>query len=389
MASKKRYFELPQKAHFFLFGPRQTGKSTLIKASFETETSVIYDLLISKEYQRLVANPSLLREELEAQDEQIKHVVIDEVQKIPELLDEIHYIIENSKIQRYFCLSGSSARKLKKAKANLLGGRAWTRYLFPLTHLELGSDFNLNRALRFGTLPGIYLSDDEAAKEVLSSYVGIYLEEEIKAEAVVRNIGAFTRFLKFAANENGNIINFSNISKEINTSYKTVKEYFHILEDTLIGFFLMPYAKSERKRLVKHPKFYFFDTGVRNTLAKTLSLELESFTKAFGDAFEHFIILEIFRLNQYLKKDYELSFYRTASNTEVDLIIDTPNKKTFAIEIKSKDNPTKTDLKGLKSFLELNPKASPICVSTAPRKRKVDNILICPWQEIFEILDLA
>ena len=386
MDIKKRLMELPKNASFFLFGPRQTGKSTLMKETFPGKTIAYYDLLLSKEYTRLLANPSLLREEVEELDEKIKHVIIDEIQKVPDLLDEVHYLIENSSIKRYFCLSGSSARKLKRANVNLLGGRAWIRHLYPLTHIELGEDFNLNRALHYGTLPAVYLSDDKTARELLESYVETYLEEEIKAEAIIRNVGAFVRFLKFASFENGNILNFSNISRETGTSHKTIKEYFQILEDTLVGFFLLPYSKSTRKRLVKHPKFYLFDTGVRNALAKRLTLTLEPGSKDYGDAFEHFMITEMIRLNKYKKTDYEFSFYRTSSNAEVDLIIEAPNKTIYAIEIKSSENPSSADFEGLKSFLEVYPKAIPICLCRATRKRKSGNILILPWQEIFDIV---
>lgn len=389
MGIKKRLLELPRNANFFLFGPRQTGKSTLIKETFLEKNTVFYDLLLSKEYTRLLANPSLFKEEIEAMDKKITHVVIDEIQRVPELLDEVHHLIENSKIKRYFCLSGSSARKLKRTNANLLGGRARIRYLFPLTHIELGEDFNLNHALRFGTLPPVYLSDDKNAKELLESYVEVYLEEEIKAEAIVRNVGAFVRFLKFASYENGNILNFSNIARETATSHKTIKEYFQILEDTLIGFFLLPYSKSIRKRLVKHPKFYLFDTGVKNALSRQLSLELEPGNKDFGDAFEHFVITEMVRLNRYRKTNYEFSFYRTSANAEVDLIIESPDRTIYAIEIKSSENPASSDFEGLKSFLEIQPKAIPICLCRAPRKRKVKDILIYPWQEALRFLKLA
>ena len=389
MVAKNRLLKLPQKAHFFLFGPRQTGKSTLIKKTFPQEKTLYYDLLLSEEYTRLTANPSLFREEIDALDKNTTHVVIDEVQRIPELLNEVHYLIEKYKNKFNFCLSGSSARKLKRKSANLLGGRAWVKHLYPLTHIEIGNEFNLNRALRFGTLPLIYMSTDTEAVELLNSYVEVYLEEEIKAEAIIRNIGAFVRFLKFAAHENGNILNLSNISRETGTSNKTIKEYFQILEDTLIGFFLLPYSKSTRKRLVKHPKFYFFDTGVRNALTKQLSLKLEPGNREYGNAFEHFMIAEMMRLANYKKKDYEFSFYRTSSNAEVDLIIETPDKKIFAIEIKSSENPSSSDLSGLQSFLEVQPHAIPLVLSRAPRKRKIGNVPIYPWKEVFKLLGLT
>ena len=184
-------------------------------------------------------------------------------------------------------------------------------------------------------------------------------------------------------------MNLSNISRETGTSNKTIKEYFQILEDTLIGFFLLPYSKSTRKRLVKHPKFYFFDTGVRNALTKQLSLKLEPGNREYGNAFEHFMIAEMMRLANYKKKDYEFSFYRTSSNAEVDLIIETPDKKIFAIEIKSSENPSSSDLSGLQSFLEIQPHAIPLVLSRAPRKRKIGNVPIYPWKEVFKLLGLT
>lgn len=386
MANKKRLAELPQNASFFLFGPRQVGKSTLIKETFNAERSVYYNLLQEKEFTRLIANPSLFGEEVEKLNPKITHVIIDEVQRIPALLNEVHNLIENSKTPRYFILSGSSARKLKRGQANMLGGRAWTRYLYPLTYKELGDDFDLARVLRFGSLPSIYLSNDEAAQEKLESYVETYLTEEIKAEAIVRNVGAFSRFLKLAANESGNLLNYSNISREAATSNQSIKEYFQILEDTLIGYLLEPYDKSTRKRLVKHPKFYLFDNGVRNALIKNLSNEVEPGTYAYGIAFEHFIVNEIIRLNRYYKKNYELSFYRSTNGAEVDLILEDPQGTVLAVEIKSSEVPSKADLKGLFSFQEIRPEAKLICVSRAKSQRGLGDITVYPWQEFLEEL---
>lgn len=385
----KRQIILPKNANFFLFGPRQTGKSTLIKETFLNEESVYYDLLTSKDYERLLVNPSIFREEVQELDKKIKYIIVDEIQRIPNLLNEVHYLIENSKVTRFFCLSGSSARKLKRGQANLLGGRAWLRYLFPLTHVEIKEKFSLNKALKFGTLPKVYTSDDATAIEILNAYTETYLEEEIKAEAIVRNIATFVRFLRFAANENGNILNYSNISRETGTSYKTIQEYFQILEDTLIGFFLLPYSKSHRKQLIKHPKFYLFDTGIKNALSKKLNIELIPENSEYGKAFEHFIIAEMIRLNKYNKKDFDFSFYRTADGAEVDLIVKTPEGKIYAIEIKSSTNPSKTDIKGLKSFLSIEPKAIPICLSRVERKRRLGDIMLYPWKEGFSVLGLA
>lgn len=383
----ERMLKPPKNKSFFLFGPRQTGKSTILKHTFSEETTVYYNLLQSDEYLRLSANPSIFREEIMARDKNFTHVVVDEIQRIPVLLNEIHILME-SQNPPYFCMSGSSARKLKRSHANLLAGRAWTLYLYPFTHRECSGNFLLDKALCYGTLPPVYLDDSIAnAARTLKAYVETYLEEEIKSEALVRNIGGFLRFLKLAGHENGNIINYSNISRETGTYYKTVKEFFQILDDTLVGFFILPYSKSSpRKRLVKHPKFYFFDTGVQRAITGKLSVMLEKGTSEYGKVFEHFIIAEILRLTKYSEKDYTFSFYRTESGAEVDLIIETPDGKTYAIEIKAADNPPSGSLSGLKSFAEICNNAILCCVSLAPRKRMLGKVNILPWQEIFEFI---
>lgn len=382
----QRILKLPPNHSFFLFGPRQTGKSTLLKATFDPKNTLYYDLLKSEEYLRLSANPWLFREEILSRDPKITHVVVDEIQRIPQLLNEIHFILEG-KAAPYFCLSGSSARKLKRSQANLLAGRAWTYHLYPLTHKELGALFSLEQALNLGTLPSVYLEqDEESARRTLRSYVETYLKEEIQAEALVRNLGGFLRFLTLASDENGNIINYSNIARETGTTYKTVKEHFQILEDTLIGFMLLPYSKAIRKRLIKHPKFYFFDTGVHRALTKKISVDLERKTSEYGRAFEHFLIAEIIRLARYYELDYEFSFYHSSNHAEVDLVIETPEEITYAIEIKATENPDLSSLRGLKSFSEVDPKVMLLCACLAPRKRLVAGITILPWQEMFETI---
>ncbi len=383
-----RILRLPENHSFFLFGPRQTGKSTLLKAILDPQTTMFYDLLRSEEYLRLTKNPSLFREEVLSRDQKITHIVVDEVQRVPELLNEIHLILEGPH-SPYFCLSGSSARKLKRSHANLLAGRAWTYHLYPLTHWELGERFSLERALNFGTLPSVYLSQEDAgARKTLTSYAEVYLKEEIQAEAIVRNLGGFLRFLTLAADENGNVMNYSNIARETATSYKTVKEYFQVLEDTLIGFTLLPYAKALRKRLIKHPKFYFFDTGIHRALNKRISVPLERKTTEYGRAFEHFLVTEILRLADYLESDYEFSFYQSSNQAEVDLIVETPQKMTYAIEIKATESPDLGSLKGLESFSEICKNAVLCCACLAPRKRIVKGISILPWEEIFSVIGL-
>jgi predicted AAA+ superfamily ATPase len=233
----KRTIRLPQKHSFFIFGPRQTGKSTLLRAAFPEGNVLYYDLLKSEEYLRLTARPGLFREEVAACDKKITHVIVDEIQRIPALLNEIHHLLENVSGEAggpHFCLSGSSARKLKRAHANLLAGRAWTYHLFPLTHRELGEKFSLEKALNLGALPSVYLAESaHDAQNTLRAYVETYLKEEVEAEAITRSLGSFLRFLTLAADENGNVVNFSTIARECGVSYKTVQGYFQILEDTL------------------------------------------------------------------------------------------------------------------------------------------------------------
>jgi|688.fasta_scaffold00001_24 predicted AAA+ superfamily ATPase len=405
MASKNidRILKLPLKHSFFLFGPRQVGKTTLIKNSFGLDSCLIYDLLIPEELRRLKMNPGRFRDEIIYRDSKYTHVFIDEVQKLPEILDEIHYLLENMKKPPAFILSGSSARKLKRSNANMLGGRAFSFSLFGLTHLELmpSSKFSLYRSLEFGSLPAIYLlsmgGDENAEVGVreqsqdailaLRSYVNTYIKEEIQMEALVRNLDAFTEFLKLAADENTNVLNYSNIASDIGVSSATVKEYYQILEDTLLGFYLRPYSSRLRKKLSKHPKFYFFDTGVARALQQKLSLELTPKTKEFGKAFEHFVIKEFIYTANYLNPDYKFSYYRTENNAEVDLIIEAPTGKVFAVEVKASDTPKNSELKGLKSFKTLVPKASLICASLAEKRYKLDeDIWVYPWQEVFDVV---
>jgi len=405
MTSKNidRILKLPLNHSFFLFGPRQVGKTTLIKNSFGLDSCLIYDLLIPEELRRLKMNPGRFRDEITYRDSKYTHVFIDEVQKLPEILDEIHYLLENMKKPPAFIVSGSSARKLKRSNANMLGGRAFSFSLFGLTHLELmqSSKFSLYRSLEFGSLPAIYLLSmgDGTVAEIgvrersqdailaLRSYVNTYIKEEIQMEALVRNLDTFTEFLKLAADENTNVLNYSNIASDIGVSSATVKEYYQILEDTLLGFYLRPYSSRLRRKLSKHPKFYFFDTGVTRALQQKLSLELTPKTKEFGKAFEHFIIKEFIYTANYLNPDYKFSYYRTENNAEVDLIIEAPTGKVFAVEIKASDTPKNSELKGLKSFKTLVPKASLICASLAEKRYKLDeDIWVYPWAEVFELV---
>lgn len=384
----KRTINLPHQKSFFIFGPRQTGKSTLLNFTFPKEHVLYYNLLLSDEYRRLSARPEVFREEVLSRNKNKSHVILDEVQRIPELLNEVHALIESPGAP-YFCMSGSSARKLKKSHANLLAGRAWTYYLHPFTHIELGEHFSLEKALRFGTLPPVYLSENEENTiKTLKSYTETYLKEEVEAESLLRKIASFHRFMPLAASENGNVINFSAIARETGTTYKTVREYFKIFEDTLIGFFLYPYISSWRKRLVKHPKFYFFDIGVARAIAGKSAAVLEPGTREYGKAFEHFIVLEIIRLRDYAEKDLKISFFRTEQGTEVDLILENPDGRIFAVEVKASIEPHSSELRGLKSFARDFPQAELICICLAPKQRETDGIKIMPWRDFFAHIGL-
>ncbi len=379
-----RNLKLPKDRSFFLFGPRQVGKTTLLKSSFEKDKSAFYDLLDSDLYLKFVARPALFTEEINKLDSKISHVLVDEIQRIPDLLNEVHRIIESDK-PRVFVLSGSSARKLKKQGANMLAGRALSYKLYPLTYEELGEDFDLQKALELGTLPAVYLDDSlDYAKETLYSYVTTYLEQEVKLEAQVRNLGPFVRFLSLAASENGKIINYSNIANDIFVDYKTVQDYYQVLEDTLIGFFLPAYAKSSRKQLSKSPKFYFFDTGVQRAIYKKLESPLIPQTQDYGDSFEHFFIAEIMRLAHYKRKQLDFSYYRTKDGAEVDLIIERPDAKCFAIEIKSSQSVKLNKLKGLKSFSAVRGDAELMCASNSTNVAGNHEISIYPWREVID-----
>jgi predicted AAA+ superfamily ATPase len=379
-----RQLKIPIQSTFFLFGPRQTGKSTLLDAVFTPDNCLTYNLLHNETYSRLAARPQLLRAEVESAvaGGGPLRVIIDEVQRVPALLDEVHALIEAHK-RLQFAMCGSSARKLKRMHANMLGGRARTLRLFPFTSIELGGRFDLERVLRFGALPGIYFAEDDTARsELLRSYVETYLREEIEIEAQVRNLGAFLRFLPMAASENGAQVNVLNVARETSITKETARGYYQILEDTLVGFFLFPFAKSVRKKIARHPKFYFFDCGVVRGLTKKLSSPMVEESEEYGRAFEHFLICEILRLNDYERLDLDISFYRTESGTEVDCVLLHPDGTIWAIEIKSTRHPALSHCRGLRSFSESFPQAVCMLACRAPRPMRLSPFDALPWQEV-------
>jgi predicted AAA+ superfamily ATPase len=298
----QRLFAPPQNNSFFLFGARGTGKSTFLKNQLALKNVLWIDLLHSKTEDLYRLHPEELAKQVQA-DKKIKWVIIDEVQKIPRLLDTIHELIESTKTK--FILTGSSARKLKSGGANLLAGRAFVYNMHPLTHVELGNQFSLDTVLTWGSLPQIFsLNNDSDKTEFLDAYALTYLKEEIWTEHIIRKLDPFRRFLEVAAQTSGDIINYSNIADDVGADIKTVQSYYQILEDTWVGFLLPAYHKSVRKQQNSNPKFYFFDVGVKRILDHSLGQKVTPHTYGYGKLFEHFVILECLRLNSYLRKRF-------------------------------------------------------------------------------------
>ena len=377
----RRLIKLFQNHSFFLFGPRGTGKSTLLAERFSTKHSLWLNLLDSSIAEELMANPAHLYAMVKALPASVTHVIIDEIQKVPRLLDEVHRLMEE-KLGKEFILTGSSARKLKRGAANLLAGRAFVSHLFTLSCFEIQDAFDLDVALQWGTLPKVFALDTQQEREAyLRAYATTYLKEEIVEEQIVRKLPAFRRFLEVAAQSNGKIINFAHIARDVGVDEKTIKEYFIILEDTLLGFFLEPYHNSFRKRFTEKPKFYFFDTGVTRSLAKRLSVPLQQRTFAYGEAFEHFIILEIMRLASYYKPDYRFSYIRTANDVEVDLVVERPEKPLLCIEIKSSNTIEASDISAFVRLTRDIPDCEAVVLSQDRFMKKFDHVTAYPWRQ--------
>ena len=363
---------------FFLWGPRQTGKSTLLRRTYPQAWWV--DLLKADEYRRYLQEPELLRGELSDLDpSQRRQIVIDEVQKVPALLDEVHWLLENRGLQ--FALCGSSARKVKRGSANLLGGRALRYELHGLTAAELGRGFDLDRALNHGYLPRIYAS--ERQRQLLSSYVADYLKEEIAAEGLVRNLPVFSEFLNIASLSDTEIVNFSNIARECGVSSHTVKGYFGILEDTLLGRWLPAYRKRPKRRVIGAPKFYFADVGVVNRLARRGTLQRGA--ELYGKAFENWVLHELVAHNAYQDADAQLSYWRLASGIEVDFIV---NDMQVVIEAKASTRIVSDHLNGLRQLLRDHPRVRRrLVVCLEPKARRTeDGIEILPFRAFVERL---
>lgn len=354
----------------FLFGPRQTGKSTLIRQQLATHR--VYNLLDSPTLLALSREPERLRQALTPHE---KIVVIDEIQKLPSLLNEVHLLIEERGIK--FLLTGSSSRKLRQGGVNLLGGRARSRHLHPLTYKELGARFDLLNALNHGLIPSIYFSD--APDEDLAAYAGDYLKEEIAAEGLTRNIGAFSRFLEVAAMCNGQMLNYAKIASDAQVPRSTVCEYFSILKDTLIAHELPSWKKGIKRKAISTSKFYFFDTGVVRYLQHRRPVEPRS--KEFGELFETYIFHELQSFADYTQCG-ELSYWRSTSDFEVDFIL----ADQIAIEVKAKSVISPRELTGLRALKEEGKLAHYILLSLDPIPRTIDGILLLPWSQFLDTL---
>jgi predicted AAA+ superfamily ATPase len=382
--SLKPLILLNKMASVLLLGPRGTGKTALIKATFDGIANQIrVDLLQGLEYQRYLTSPHKLGIELRARLQATAgelFVSIDEIQRIPALLNEVHSVIEEFKGRVAFLLTGSSARKLKRSGANLLAGRAISCALHPLHASEL--EIDLAKALRIGTLPGVYLGADDLAIPTLESYVSTYLREEIQQESLVREIDRFSRFLEYAGQNNGEPINFAKLGKQAGIAGKTAQEYFSILTDTLIAFQLPGWSESVKKQLLQAPKFYFFDTGVLNAINGYLRVDLRESSFLYGRLFETFILSQLVATNDYLSLGYRFFYWRDKNGHEVDLII-ARNVSTplAAVEIKSGVTPRAADCSGFKTFSEDYPDLPRICVCDAPHPYTEEGISFVPWRE--------
>ncbi len=379
-----RLISIPKNNSFFLFGPRGSGKSTHLVQHLITPNSLYINLLEDAPEARYQKNPDMLVSDVLAKKDSIDWVIIDEVQKIPKLLDLVHKLIEENKIN--FALTGSSARKLKRAGANLLAGRAFWLNLFPLTCQELGDAFLLQDILSWGSLPKIFsYLNNEDKKHFLNSYVKTYIREEIIIEQIIRNIQGFRDFLEVAAQMNGRNLNFSKISRETGLDAKTIREYFQILEDTLIGFWVPAFHQSVRKAQKFQPKFYFFDIGVRRAIEGTLDSPSVPGTFQYGHDFEHFIMTEVFRLNSYSQKNYKISHYQTATGGEIDLILSKGMKK-IVIEIKSTSSIDPMEVKAFNRLALAFKNAPRYFVSQDPITTNIEGTHCLHFREFFNSL---
>lgn len=373
----QRYLDLSSlisKKSFFLFGPRSTGKTSLIKAQLG-EKALVIDLLRSDVLLTLMSAPWEIESIINKRSANQIYVVIDEVQKFPALLNEVHRLIEEKKI--HFILTGSSARKLRRGEVNLLGGRAWQAELLPLIKKEI-PNFSLERYLQVGGLPNVYLSAEW--REELVAYGNLYLTQEVYAESLVKKIQPFSKFLRIAALTSGKLLNFTEVGNDAGVSSATIREYYHILEDTLLGTIIEPWSHHTKRKAVSTAKFYFFDIGVRNHFANIHAIV--SGTDTFGQAFEHFIYQEIRAYLSYTRKRSPLTFWRTQLGHEVDFMIG----DNLAIEIKAAQTVTFKHAKGLRLLQQEKICKKHLLVSLDRINREDGGIEIICYSDFLDLL---
>lgn len=365
-----RLIKPPKNKSFFLFGPRGTGKTTWVKSTFPK--ALYLDLLEAEIFNDLLANPQRLENYIPKGFRD--YIVIDEVQRVPEILNEVHRLIE--KDNQKFILTGSNARKLRKKGQNLLAGRALTYFLHPLTAVELGSDFNLEQSLNYGQLPSVYHEKD--SQKYLESYVKTYLEEEIFQEGLTRNLSAFARFLETASFSQGSVLNTSEVARESAIERKVVENYFAILEDLLIGYRLPVFNKRAKRRLLTHPKFYFFDTGIYRTLRPMGPLDMPEMSE--GISFESLFFQNLLAVNDSLNLGYKLFYYRTATGIEIDFVV-YGKKGIRAFEVKRTGRTSSETLRSLKYFSREYPQSKNFLIYGGKRKMRDGNIEIIPMED--------
>ncbi len=371
-----RLIQPKAKKSFFLFGPRGTGKTTWLRHQFPHATYV--DLLEARLFTMLTADPQRLETLIPPKSD--GWVVIDEIQRVPELLNEVHRLIESKKI--HFAMTGSSARKLRHRGVNLLAGRALTYHMYPLTAKELGDDFSLQHAIKFGHLPATFREPD--AKRYLESYIATYLQQEIEQEGLTRHLDRFTRFLEAASFSQGSVLTMADVARESSVSQKMIEHYFGILEDLMIGCRLPVFAHKAKRKLVVHSKFYFFDTGIYQAIRPRGPLDIES--EIGGVAFESLVFQELRAMNEYLNLGYKLYYWRTSTGQEVDFIL-YGKKSLIAVEVKRGDKVKSDDLRGLRMFCADYPEAKPYLVYGGTRTLWEKGVECVPAEKFLKNLE--
>ncbi|MDZ4785964.1 MAG: AAA family ATPase [bacterium] len=382
----RRHLNISKKRSFFLFGARATGKTTLLQSLFKENEVTVIDLLDAEILAKLQAYPQEFLPMVQTAIKARKTIIVDEIQKVPALLDYVHQLIQKEKA--VFGLTGSSARKLKRGSANMLAGRASVYKLYPLLYSEIGESFNIETALNWGTLPEVWTLDETGERSrLLQAYAETYVQEEVVAEQLVRNLPPFRRFLQVAAQMNSKVINASKIAADISTDPSNVKNYFEILEDTLLGFRLDAYHGSIRKRQRQSPKFYWFDTGVVRAIQRHLDMPVTSSTSYYGELFESFIINQIKTILEYSGKQFRLSFLLTKDGAEIDLIVERAGSKTLCIEIKSGTVVRREDFTNLRKLAADIPNSLSLCVYNGSQRLQYDQVKVLPWQEALQSIE--